>query len=546
MTKITEILGEKKFAGSKNSSITTRVTLESEKEQIIDNELFYRVDAQDLYINERQQSNKYRLYGKINPYIQLDLNNGSENLGIERKNLVFNHDNWYGFVLKPKRLIISETLSQKGHKRIVLSNDDNTTKLNVDLTSGLPARTSYNSNNDNFCMVFLLGHNFKINDRVNVISFKNNLLPNGVYTVIDVKNNKVFIDTPAPLVNEFKTQNQIVENPSADLLEKKLSNNSVDTFNKKENNSVIVSTLKFESNPSKNISDNTLDINTVLTPEYYVSKIVEKEKLQYYVKVLEVIDVINEFDDCAYSTTPFYEKIKTFTVNNTIDTTNSVDNIGEPLTNLYFGIIKKTNGFPKLSSVESYFAPFIDVFKQNDGLETITNVRVGDVFYHSVCEYSQDNLIENEISIINHRFIHNNISFSYKPFYQIPLKLKSSYIEDGDNVLDMPNYAVYSRQREKYIWRDIIDIGIADENGRSLDYPFMNGAHYIFSDVNFYLKTEKKYVKKYELNVNDLNNVGNSLLDNISDLTTILNEITNDLNNNQQEIPFYNYDNRTC
>ena len=48
------------------------------------------------------------------------------------------------------------------------------------------------------------------------------------------------------------------------------------------------------------------------------------------------------------------------------------------------------------------------------------------------------------------------------------LKLKSTYIEDSDTTQSTPNYAIHSRQRDKYIWRDIFDIGVSDENGNKI------------------------------------------------------------------------------
>ena len=68
------------------------------------------------------------------------------------------------------------------------------------------------------------------------------------------------------------------------------------------------------------------------------------------------------------------------------------------------------------------------------------------------------------------------------------MKLKSPYIEDGDaNTTNIPTYAVYSKQKEKYIWRDIFDVGISDEDGNVIDFPFMNNALYVFKQINFFV-----------------------------------------------------------
>jgi hypothetical protein len=49
-----------------------------------------------------------------------------------------------------------------------------------------------------------------------------------------------------------------------------------------------------------------------LNSEKLVTKVVEKEALEYYVKNLEVIDVIDELDDCSFSINNLQQQIKNF------------------------------------------------------------------------------------------------------------------------------------------------------------------------------------------------------------------------------------------
>lgn len=547
MSRIVEILGEKKFAGSKNTNVNTRIIIEEEKQIEYENQLFYRVDQEDLYLNERSTSNLYRIYGKINPYLNIKLTDGTQDIKLDRINLELNTANWYGVILKPKRLTITNTENHKGLKNIVTVNDNNTGNISLDFKNGLPARTLFEPNNNQyFGLAFLLGHNFHVNDKIYVTSLNNNLLKSGIYNVIDVKNNIIFINSPAPLINNVRDITNIANFNIVNTLNDLTQNNDNIKFNQDEQKKLVISKIKFNENPSEELSQNIFNINTLLVPEYYVAKIVEKEKLQYYMKVLEITHIIDAFDDCAFSINNYNNSIKTFTVNNTIDTTELIDNIGEPLTKIYFGLIKKTSGFYNLSKIDTYFSSFIDDIQPNFGLESIDGVNIGDTFYHSICEYSQDNLMETEISQITHRFINKNISLNYKPFYPIQLRLRSQYIEDGENVLNMPSYAVYSKQKEKYIWRDIIDVGVIDENGQSLNHPFANGAHYLFVDINFYLNTDKKYTKKYKLNINDINNDGNVQYDNLTDITDALNLVMSEFKSIEEEKPYYNYEDKSC
>ena len=157
--------------------------------------------------------------------------------------------------------------------------------------------------------------------------------------------------------------------------------------------------------------------------------------------------------------------------------------------------------------------------------------------------------METKITDISHRFIHNDVLFHYKPFFNIKLRHLSSYIENGENVKDMPDYAVYSKTKETYIWRDIFDIGIADENGDVIDFPFMNNAFYVFNNLNFFLNIEKNKTIKYKLNVNDINSMdllnqgtlGNILTDISSITDSLTGDPTNENNNNSD--PFQSYNN---
>jgi hypothetical protein len=66
--------------------------------------------------------------------------------------------------------------------------------------------------------------------------------------------------------------------------------------------------------------------------------------------------------------------------------------------------------------------------------------------------------------------------YMYKPFYKIQLRTFSDYIEDGDEMtVGIPDYAE-KLEDGRYIWRDLMDFGNVNKD---LDYPFINGYHYI-------------------------------------------------------------------
>jgi hypothetical protein len=58
------------------------------------------------------------------------------------------------------------------------------------------------------------------------------------------------------------------------------------------------------------------------------------------------------------------------------------------------------------------------------------------------------------------------------------------YVEQGINIDEIPDYAI-NLGDGRYLWRDIIDVGVSSGVGKALDYPFLNGCHYIYTKIIF-------------------------------------------------------------
>lgn len=72
------------------------------------------------------------------------------------------------------------------------------------------------------------------------------------------------------------------------------------------------------------------------------------------------------------------------------------------------------------------------------------------------------------------------------------LKVFSDYIETAalgliDNV---PSYSFFSMEDQEFRWRDIYTYGFIDDLDRGVDYPFLNTAHYPYTQVIFRLIPE--------------------------------------------------------
>lgn len=526
MSEIIEILGEKKFSGSINRELKTRIVFEENKKIKTENNLFFDISQQNQYLKEKRLNNNFKIYGKITPIINTDVHEKSVNnkdfkIELDKNIFNLNLENWSIVILKSKRVkqtINDVTKELKGYKNIKINSNEGKVILDFDLNRGLPGRVCISDDNlDNFCIFLPLGHNFFIGDKVLVDSLNEDLLDSKLYEVVNIEGNKIFLNTK-PIKNfleikKVENTNSIVTSLNEYILVNQNNKKIKDQGLKQKLNNLIFSKEELEliTNTSRP------DIQTIIKPDFYLSKIVEKEKLEYYLKTLEVIAVTNQLDLCGFSINSFNQEIFNFFINEDININDSLDNINEPLTDLYIGIIKNAPQTPDLfSKVESHFSNFIENIDLDYGLETITDfsgnsiINRGYQFIHSLCEYSTENLNEKEINYINHRFIHKNILFSYNPFTKVKLKIKSEFIESAEEFNEIPNYAIYSKQKEKYIWRDILDIGVSDDEGNVINFPFTNGCFYVYNDINFYLKPETKNTRKYKVNFNDISSIEGS------------------------------------
>jgi len=89
-------------------------------------------------------------------------------------------------------------------------------------------------------------------------------------------------------------------------------------------------------------------------------------------------------------------------------------------------------------------------------------------------------------------FLNNSTSnlpsgYLYNPHNPIQIRTFSDYIEFGskDYVDNIPGYAWYSEYENSWFWRDLYSYGYIDNDGIGVDYPFINGSHYIFTNLIF-------------------------------------------------------------
>lgn len=95
----------------------------------------------------------------------------------------------------------------------------------------------------------------------------------------------------------------------------------------------------------------------------------------------------------------------------------------------------------------------------------------------------------------------NMFGLYYQTHYPIKLRGESPYVETSTDrdIINLPENSKYFEEEKLWRWRDLYDNGYVDEDGNGVNHPFLNGYHYLKSDLNFYLRSEIYYRNKTDL-----------------------------------------------
>jgi len=239
-----------------------------------------------------------------------------------------------------------------------------------------------------------------------------------------------------------------------------------------------------------------------------------------------------EIFNLGFSDNIFTDNITQFVFNEDIDTTDLVDNLGRPLSELYLTTIKtdSNNIFTNVSSgIESPYLLELNTANINTYLKDIPVIQkihnvasapsqtftpleqnvviTSDEFYGDVVEYNTTTVQEVVLSDVFYRFntvnreTGGNITVSgprpegyyYKAHNLIRIRNFSSYIEEGTaNTAGMPDYKV-DLGDGRFLWRDLLDIGRIDIKKDAVNYPFVNGCHYMNGEYYFDIRRQDPF-----------------------------------------------------
>jgi len=283
-----------------------------------------------------------------------------------------------------------------------------------------------------------------------------------------------------------------------------------------------------------------------------MNRLIGGQESEYYFRLFKKVRTVNtninngvlENDDyeiypTAFASTVYRDEVCQFVINEDVETKDLVDNLGRPLSELYLTTVK-TRDFVNVNNptftpikvgveiglVEGYDdinIPDIRRLHENVGslnvnpqenpflspLPLTTNVTINDnYFYGDAVDYNRFELIEYTIGRIGHRFnttnrsrIHNPQTYNlpkgprlegyfYYPHHLMKIRDFSNYVEQGDtNTYGIPDYAE-DLGDGRWLWRDLLDIGLNDGQYKTLNYPFLNGAHYLYH--NFCLPVRRQ------------------------------------------------------
>ena len=278
---------------------------------------------------------------------------------------------------------------------------------------------------------------------------------------------------------------------------------------------------------------------------------------EYYFRLFTKIATRNtpviEADDyetykLAFSENIYNDNISQFVFNEDINVDDLTDNLGRPLSEIYLTVIKTDSNklFGDVSSgIETSFMPILTTTNVNTYLSDVaainrihnggttpfvshtpleSNINVKNkFFYGDLVEFNKNQFLETVLADVHHRFNTLNREtpaqftynttlgskpqtktinlgprqegYYYKAHHLIKIREFSSYIETGNPIIDeIPSYAI-DLGDSRYIWRDLLDIGYNESNDVSLNYPFLNGCHYMYDNYCFFLKRQDPFAK---------------------------------------------------
>ena len=171
-----------------------------------------------------------------------------------------------------------------------------------------------------------------------------------------------------------------------------------------------------------------------------------------------------------------------------------------------FNITPTGNSYWNQSNTLSDSNVPLSSYTKNQGSTVYTfaysaNFKKDDIIDGDFCEWNNYEQRERVISPYYHKIIFNKNNFAtvpqeygyyYQPHNVMQVRVFSEYIETANlgSIDNVPSWSYFSNVDQQFRWRDLYTYGFIDELDNGVDYPFLNSAHYPFSNVAFRLIPE--------------------------------------------------------
>lgn len=269
------------------------------------------------------------------------------------------------------------------------------------------------------------------------------------------------------------------------------------------------------------IPNNIILNSTSLNNPLRFKRIFQGSESTYMVRMFKTITTLNDYQiyHAGFSYNIFNDVVQLYHYDLDIDTSPYRDYLNRPLTEVYLTKIKYTNydGLIPLMEPWTYLSVGLLTNKPNLNYDVraiyggspnrpsvappkiLGFVTENDTdFFGDIMDYNIGNLTERVLVNTQYRFNTQNREdnfygegYYYNAHDKIQLLELSSQVEREDiNLPDVgiPDYAV--TVDGVTMWRDILTPGFVDAAGAGVDYPFLNGCTYIFTNHNLCLKRQ--------------------------------------------------------
>lgn len=517
------------------------------------------LDLNDLYDDERNKSNKYKIYGKMKMIFSNDYS-GTTNYNHLKNTLYLNGDGsnnvWEGNLPYDEFAFVrNDFIRQKGEDILGKNSHINISPLeNKYFNWGLYLSYCFDKDSN-----FYFNYTYEVNKDLN---FKSG---DGIPFIVEDFNQ--YYKLTSPIKHNIKKNEFLLINESfidKNEIERCLLVNDVgDEIYKSEEKVLIIYKTQLNYDlPNIIIGKrclNKLDISNT-TSQYYIQKLkILTDSHDYNIDKLDIESPVWSdqkkvlYKNYSNQENVIVEKNRTesilFDFKKPFILNNLKNNLGITPTEIYLTVINKNkNGYFNYPPNVGYSFNFHDNWIDNtfpssyeNSLKSTSIVRDGITFKvgneinkdtvinGNFIEYNEFELKEYIISNSFHKLtipktifdynqdntnyfsgvtINNTFGLFYQNNYKIKLREESPYIEYSttNDIFNLPENIKYSPSEKKWKWRDLYQHGFIDQDGYGTNYPFFNDLHYIKLDINFYLKNEMNYKNKQNSVTNFDNN----------------------------------------